>query len=71
MEAFQEKLNKQVNDALDQWWNSMSKDELLDYIKSQPQIDADYLRTMLKNEGIQIQFGTTYNAAEKTASTEI
>lgn len=69
--SFQDKLNENIKRATMEWWNSMSKSELLEYLGTQEQVTADYLRTMLANEGICIQFGATYNCNETTAETQI
>ena len=71
MNDFQSKLNDFMQDSLSKWWNGMSKEDLIGFIASQPQITADYLRTMLENEGICINIGAAYNCAEKSTETTL
>lgn len=71
MQSFQENLNARIQESLNAWWNSLTKDEILDYLKGQPQITADYLRTMLSNEGITLQFGTSFNCVDQSIATEV
>lgn len=71
MMGFQDVLTEQVNDAVKSVWDNLTKEQILEYLAGQEQVTADYLRTMLKNEGIQMQFGVTYNLAAGTSTTEI
>ena len=71
MQGFQEKLNEQLRGAMSNWWNNMSKEEILEYLASQEQVTADYLRTMLANEGIVIQLGTAFTCHDNTVETAV
>ena len=63
MANFTEKFNSAIQSSVKQVWDNLTKEELLAYLQSQEQVTADYLRTMLSNEGICLQFGALFNCA--------
>lgn len=71
---YAKKMNDAVTVAMKQWWEGLSKEEILAYLADQPAVTADALRKMLANTeavlGFDIKFSTVSNAAVTTFHTE-
>lgn len=64
------KMDTAVTKAISDWWNNLSKEELLAYLAEQPQVTADNIRNMLANEDCTLAFGMTFSAATCQAVTD-
>ena len=61
------KIDRVITEAVKGWWNNLSKDELLQFIKEQPSITADNIRNMMANENSNLIFGVTFSTATEDA----
>lgn len=61
--TYESKLDQVLQQGMREWWNSLSKEELLTYIMEQPQITADFIRQMLSNENCLMGFGVKFHMA--------
>lgn len=64
------KLDKGFTQAVEAWWNGLSKHEVLTYLDEQPTITADQIREMLANENCTLSFGVQFSVASKEAYTD-
>ncbi len=67
-ESYAKKMNEAMTQAANNWWNSLTKEELLAYLQDSPEITADVLRTMLRNEQATLSIGSSFNTVTRTAS---
>lgn len=68
--SYVDKLNGELTKAFKQWWESLSKEELLTYLLHQDSISADNIRDMLADENCAIQLITNFKAKEKQATAD-
>lgn len=64
------KLDSVLSKALTEYWNGLSKEEILTYLLHQPSVTADTLRTMLANQNSSLSIGVEFNLHESTAETD-
>lgn len=64
------KMDNALATAINDWWINLTKEELLGYIKDQPDVTADVIRNMLANENCVLSFGVAFSAATKAAVTD-
>lgn len=64
------KMDNSLSDAIKNWWCSLSKNEILDYLRDQPDVTADALRNMLSNENCALAFGVQFSASTMDAVTD-
>lgn len=64
------KMDTATTKAISDWWNNLSKAELLEYLAEQPAVTADNIRNMLANENCTLAFGITFSAATMQAVTD-
>lgn len=57
------KMDNALTKAIADWWQGLSKDEILEYLREQPDVTADILRNMLANENCKLSFGVSFSAA--------
>lgn len=65
---YQQRLDQQLSELVDKWWNTLSKEDLLEYIRDTRSITADQLRTLFRNENVHLRanflFMTSNNQAQ-------
>ncbi len=61
------KLDQSLANTMREWWEGLSKEDLLTYIAEQPQITADFIRQMLANENIVMGIGVKFHMTSKEA----
>jgi len=54
--------------AMMEYYNSLSKEELLEYMRDQPGITADIIRGMLGSVRAQLYFGVTLDTSRKVTN---
>lgn len=64
------KMDAVLTKAVEEWWNGLTKDELLEYLREQPNVTADNLRNMLANENCKLAFGISFSAATLQSVTD-
>lgn len=64
------KLDAVLSKAVSEYWNNLSKEEILTYLLHQPTVTADSLRKMLSNEQAVINIGVSFNLCESKAVTD-
>ena len=64
------KMDQALTKAVSDWWNSLDKNEILDYLRDQPDVTADILRNMLANENCKLSFGISFSAATHQSVTD-
>ncbi len=66
--GYDTKLNQAFSSAMKDWWDGLSKEELLTYLAEQPGITADFLRQMLANENVVMGIGVKFSVNSKEAA---
>lgn len=64
------KMDNAMTKAMTDWWNNLTKDELLAYISEQPTMTADVIRAMMGNMNCVLAFDIRYSAADSNAVTD-
>lgn len=64
------KMDKTFTSAVKSWWESLTKEELLDYLRDQPAMTADVIRNMLANEQCVLAFGVKFSTSSQDAITD-
>ena len=64
------KMDNNLTKTITEWWNGLSKEEILTYILNQPDITADHIRHMLANEDCTLAFGIKFSTATCDAVTD-
>lgn len=64
------KMDNSLTKTIADWWNCLTKEELLTYLLNQPDITADHIRHMLANEDCTLAFGVKFSAATCDAVTD-
>lgn len=64
---YESKLNQAVSATMREWWDGLSKEDLLTYMAEQPQITADFIRQMLANENCVLGIGMMFSVTAKEA----
>ena len=68
--GYAEKLDKVLTSGVTNWYNNLSKQELLDFMKDRPDITADAIRSMMANSNIALGFATQFNTVTKSATSQ-
>lgn len=67
-ENYQQRLDRQISTLIDQWWNNLSKDDLLEFLRDNKNITADMLRALFKEQNVvlysDLAFSTRTNKAQ-------
>ena len=61
------KLDQIAAAAYKSWWEGLTKEEILDYLRDQPQVTADNIRNMLANENCVISIGMAFDVSTHEA----
>ena len=69
-DTYAAKLDAQISKIITEWWNGLSKNEILSYLASQEQVTADKLRAMLSNEQCVINLGVAFSVSESNAGVD-
>lgn len=69
-DTYATKLDACLSKVVTEWWNGLSKNEILSYLASQEQVTADKLRQMLSNESCVINLGVAFSVAEGNAGVD-
>lgn len=64
------KMDRLMSNAMKEWWNSLSKDEILQYLHDQPAVTADNLRRMLADVDTVLAFDVRFSTDESAAATD-
>ena len=64
---YEEKMNSVLTDAFNAWWNSLTKEELLNWMLEQQSITADAIRDLFKNEGCNLKVGAHFSLEQGKA----
>lgn len=62
------KMDDYLKSVMNEWWKSLSKEEILTYLLQQPSITADHLRSMLANEQCMMMFEVKFAVANGDAT---
>lgn len=68
--GYGQKMDAILSKAFDEWWMSLTKDEILDYLRSQPTITAESLRAMLKNEKATLLVDTSFSLVDNSVKAD-
>lgn len=68
--GYAQKMNAVASKAFSEWWNSLTKEEILEYLLEQPTVTADNLRGMLANEQGMLAFDIQFSVASLEATTD-
>jgi hypothetical protein len=66
---YADKMNEIATKAFTEWWNSLSKEELLQYLADQPALTADELRKMLGAVNTTLAFDISFALKSQEAHT--
>lgn len=64
------KMDNNMTNTITEWWNNLSKEELLNYLLNQPNITAEHIRHMLANEDCTLTFGISFSVNTCEAVTD-
>lgn len=64
------KMDNVLRRVVAEWWDSLTKEELLTYLLEQPSITADHIRHMLSNENCMLSFGVNYSMSTRDANAD-
>lgn len=67
---YESKMNNALSEAIADWWKSLTKEELLDYLREQPAITADVLRALIANNDSVLAFDIRFATAPMVAVTD-
>ena len=67
--TYAQQMDDQLSEAMRNWWNNLTKEDLLQYLAEQPHVTADYLRTMLANEQSAMAVGAVFSFSAQNATT--
>lgn len=67
-EGYIDKMDQSLRTMVNQWWENLTKEEILTYLLQQPSITADDLRKMLANEQCLLSFEVKYAVAKGDAT---
>lgn len=59
--SYENKINEGLTNALKAWWNSLTKEEILQYLASQETVTADTLRGLMADTNTELVFGMCFN----------
>ena len=65
---YAEKMNAGATEHLRNWWDNLTKTELLAYLADSPEVTADTLRNFFKNSGTTLTLSLSFDVASKEAS---
>ena len=65
--GYQSKFDQAVETAMKEWWDGLSKEDLLTYMAEQPGIDANFIRSMLANANCVMGIGVKFSMTSKEA----
>lgn len=66
---YAQKMDEIATKALAEWWNGLSKEELLQYLADQPALTADELRKMLGSVNTTLAFDISFALTNQEAHT--
>lgn len=69
-ENYQQRLDRQVSNLIDAWWNGLSKDDLLEFIRDNKAITADMLRALFREQSVVIYSDLTFSTASNKAQVD-
>lgn len=69
-QSYTNKINEQLTQALSNWWNNLTKEEILAYLANQPTVTADSLRSLLAETDTNLVFVTNFMAKDVKASVD-
>lgn len=64
------KMDDAVSQAISNWWNGLTKEEILAYLADQPTITADTLRQLVANNNSVMAFDIRFMSANGMAQTD-
>lgn len=70
MQTFESKLNDFMTQAAANWWNNLTKQELLDYLAAQENLTADDIRTMFSTMNSNLTFDIDFSTASSRAKVD-
>lgn len=68
--TYSEQLDKTLRDSVSNWWQQLSKEDLLQLIADRPQITADMIRDMFSTYNLTLGFAVQYNSNLSTATAQ-
>ncbi len=63
-------MNGGLTTSVNDWWEGLSKDNLLAFLQDNPEVSADMLRAMIAYANVTLTFNVTFNSTEKKSSVE-
>ena len=67
---YAEKMNALATKAMQDWWNNLSKEQLLQYLADQPNLTADNIRQMLSSMNTVLAFDIKLSLNTMEAKTD-
>lgn len=64
------KMDDIMTKSMNEWWEGLSKEELLKYIEEQEAITADHIRTMMKSVNGVLAFDVRYGLSGSMAAVD-
>lgn len=64
------KLDKAMQEAMQSWFNKLSKPELLQFLLDREDLTADMIRDMLRHEKVVLGFGLQYDVTSDKAAAD-
>ncbi len=68
--TYASKMDEAVTKAMQGWWKSLTKEELLQYLLEQPKVTADDIRNMMANMDCVLAFDIRYSTNKNDAATD-
>ena len=69
-ENYQQRLDRQVSTLIDEWWNGLSKGDLLEFIRDNKAITADMLRSLFREQNVVIYSDLTFSTNTNKAQVD-
>lgn len=63
-------INAMLRETMNQWWENLTKEQILAYLAEQPDITADHLRQILANEDFVMSFGVSFATSSHHAEVD-
>lgn len=61
-------INAVASEAINNWWQNLSKEDLLSFLRDNPYVTADTLRTMVRASGVQLSFSVAFDTTADSSS---
>lgn len=62
-EAYSPKMIEAISNPVVDWWNNLTKEQILAFLAEQPNVTADFLRQILANAECELSFNVTFSTS--------